>query len=233
MKHIQVLIQSLKEKKCEAWADFLSRRGWEVHVCRGCGELAQAAGEGSINLILLEESLAGEIPANPAKIGGGAAAVILFSKPGALTNNETAEYLKSGYADIVPSDIDPRVLEAKLLVNLRWTLPISAQDMEEVRSRSGMIKVNKAHRKVTIRKSRGLSEISSLTHTELEILSLLVGREGDVVERKFILDSIWRDKVVNMENVDKHVEALRAKLARLGGNIETVYGSGYCYREKP
>jgi hypothetical protein len=52
--------------------------------------------------------------------------------------------------------------------------------LEEVSSRSGLIKVNKKRHKVVIKKTRGLFEISCLTQTELEILSLLVGREFSI-----------------------------------------------------
>lgn len=232
MKHIQILIISRADTPCKKWAAFLCRNGWEVKVCGSCGEARQAAGGGSINLILLDETMVGELPAGQAKVHDGTVAIILFAGPGTLPNKKIADYLGGGYADIILSDIDPRVLEAKLLVNLRWALPVSARALEEVRSRSGLIKVSKKRHTVVIKKTGGPFEISCLTQTEIKILSLLVGREGNVVERGFILDAVWRGRVVNLENVDKHVETLRAKLTCFGRNIETVYGAGYCYRER-
>lgn len=231
MKDIQVLIISRGEEPGGSWAAFLARRGWEVKICRSVGELPQAAGCNSLNLLLMDESFTGELPVGPAGKRDRSAPVILFSKPGALPDKKIAEYLQSGFDDFIVSDIDPRILEAKLLVNLRWALPVSARAMEEIKSRSGRIKVSKSQRKVFIKKPGGFLEISGMTQTELEILALLVGREGAVVDRRFIVESVWRGKVVNLENVDKHVEALRAKLACFGRNIETVYGAGYCYRE--
>ena len=157
--------------------------------------------------------------------------MILFSKPGTLPNKKIAEYLQGGFDDFIASDIDPRILEAKLLVNLRWALPAAARTMEEVRSRSGGIKVNKSQRRVIIKKGGGFLEISGMTQIEVGILALLVAREGVVVDRRFIVETIWHGKEVNFQNVDKHIEALRVKLACFGRNIETVYGAGYCYRE--
>ncbi len=202
-----------------------------MKVCRSCGEFLQQAAGKALNLVLMEESLAGELPAGTIKNHGKTAPVILFAKERTMANKDIARYLQGGFDDFIETDIDPRVLEAKLLVNLRWALPVSARAMEEVRSRSGRIKVNSAQRRVIVKKAGGFSEISSLTCTELNILALLVGSEGAVVERRFIVDNVWRGRVVNSENVDKHVEALRAKLACYGRNIETVYGAGYCYRE--
>jgi DNA-binding response OmpR family regulator len=219
------------ENPCSTWAAFLCRRGWAVKVCRSSGEFLREAAGQALTLALIDEAMVGEMPVGLVKKHDKAAPLILFAKERTMSNKNIAQYLHDGFDDFIEADIDPRVLEAKLLVNLRWALPVSARAMEEVRSRSGRIKVNSAQRRVIIKKAGGFSEISSLTCTELNILALLVGSEGAVVERRFIVDNVWRGKVVNSENVDKHVEALRAKLACYGRNIETVYGAGYCYRE--
>lgn len=231
MKDVQVLIISRGIEPGRSWAAFLGRRGWRVKICRSVGELRQAADCGLLNLLVLEETLTGELPAAPAGKRDKAAAVILFSKPGTLPNKKVAEYLQGGFDDFVWADIDPRILEAKLLVNLRWALPAAARTLEEVRSRSGRIRVNKSRRIVFLKKNGGFLEVPGLTRTQLEILALLVGREGAVVERRFMVETVWRGKEINLENVDKHVELLRAKLGCFGGNIETVYGAGYRYRE--
>lgn len=216
---------------CRSWAAFLSRRGWNVTLCHSAVELRQAAACGSLNLILMEESMAGELPAGPCKSGAKAAAVIMFAGPEALSGKKIAECLNCGFDDVIGADIDSRILEAKLRVNLRWALPAAARTLEEVRSRSGRIRVNKSRRMVFLKKNGGFLEVPGLTRIQLEILALLVGREGAVVERRFIVETVWRDKEVNFQNVDKHVELLRAKLGCYGGNIETVYGAGYSYRE--
>ncbi len=231
MKNIQILMISRGLEPCRSWAAFLSRRGWDVTLCHSAGELRQAAACGSLNLILIEEPMAGELPAGPSKSGDKAVAVIMFAGPEALSGKKIAEYLNHGFDDVIGADIDPRILEAKLRVNLRWALPAAARTLEEVRSRSGRIRVNKSRRMVCLKKNGGFLEVPGLTRIQLEILALLVGREGAVVERRFIVEAVWRDKEVNFQNVDKHVELLRAKLGCFGGNIETVYGAGYRYRE--
>ena len=231
MDNIQVLMISRGIEPCRSWAAFLARRGWNVRICHSGGELRQAAGCGPLNLVIVDETLAGELPAGAAGKRGPTAAVILFSGTGTLPNKKIAEYLQGGFDDFVGSDIDPRILEAKLLVNLRWALPSAARTLEEVRSRSGRIRVNKSRRIVFLKKNGGCLEVPGLTRIQFEILALLVGREGAVVERRFIVETVWRDKEVNFQNVDKHVELLRARLGCYGGNIETVYGAGYRYRE--
>ncbi len=231
MKHTRIFIITGRETTCCAWSSFLSRRGWDVLLCRSCDEFYNAADACLLSLVMVEESMAADMSPAAVKKNDIATPVLMFAKAGTLPNKKIAEYLQNGYDDFIQSDIDPRVLEAKLLVSLRWALPVSARAMEEVRSRSGLIKVNKAKHVVSIKRHDGFYEVSGLTQTELSILAMLVGREGNVVGREFILDSVWRGKVVNLENVDKHIEALRAKLSCFGKNIETVYGLGYCYRE--
>lgn len=180
-------------------------------------------------MILVEESMAGQLPVFIGTDADKTCPVLLFAKQGTLSSRKVAEHLAAGCDDVIFCDIDPRVLEAKLLVNLRWARPAGCAD--EVRSRSGKVLVNRPQRKVVLTRPGGADRSASLTRIEAEILMLLVKREGDVVERQFIVENVWRDKVVNSENVDKHVESLRGKLSCLAGNIETVYGAGYCYRE--
>lgn len=232
MEDVQVLIFCRGGQPGESWAAFLRGRGWDARLCRGAAELRECARTAFLNLILAEESLAGELSAARSGSADRAAAVLLFGGPAALTGAKEAQYLISGFDDVVRTDIDPRILEAKLLAKLRRALPAAAREREEVRSRSGLLRVNKARRTARIRQKGGFRDIPGLTKTELEILALLVAREGAVVERRFIVEAVWRGREINFQNVDKHVEGLRAKLPRRAGRIDTVYGAGYRYREE-
>jgi DNA-binding response OmpR family regulator len=72
----------------------------------------------------------------------------------------------------------------------------------------------------------------SLTKRELELLWHLISIGGRVAAREQILDAVWGLAAdVDPRTVDAHVRTLRRKLAH--DVIETVFGSGYRFREAP
>ena len=71
-----------------------------------------------------------------------------------------------------------------------------------------------------------------LTKRELELLWHLISIGGRVASREQILDAVWGLAAeVDPRTVDAHVRALRRKLGQ--DLIETVFGSGYRFRETP
>jgi DNA-binding response OmpR family regulator len=72
----------------------------------------------------------------------------------------------------------------------------------------------------------------SLTRRELELLWHLISLGGRVASREQILDAVWGLAAdVDPRTVDAHVRTLRRKLGQ--DVIETVFGSGYRFREAP
>ncbi len=78
--------------------------------------------------------------------------------------------------------------------------------------------------------SRG-PEIVKLTARECALLSFLCSRDHRPVPRDELLVNVWgyRDGSIQTRTVDVHVQQLRAKLKRVGGEhwIGTVRGRGY------
>ena len=67
----------------------------------------------------------------------------------------------------------------------------------------------------------------ALTRKEFQVLSLVVGAQGDVVTRDHILDEVWgRRGPAENRSLDVHVATLRTKLGR-PALVETVRGVGY------
>ncbi len=69
-----------------------------------------------------------------------------------------------------------------------------------------------------------------LTRKEFEILSLLVKRQGQYIEREEILNRVWCDDVIVTErNVDVNIARLRKKIGDYGECIKGKSGYGYCF----
>ncbi|WP_024800381.1 response regulator transcription factor [Nocardia sp. BMG51109] len=87
---------------------------------------------------------------------------------------------------------------------------------------TGDVRVDLAARQVTV------ADLPvELTHTEFEILRLLLERPGTAISRHQLMDRIWGDAYVSISRtLDVHMAGLRRKLRR-PGLIATIRGHGY------
>ncbi len=68
----------------------------------------------------------------------------------------------------------------------------------------------------------------ALSHTEFELLSILVQNEGIAMSREQLLDKVWGlDYFGGVRTVDTHIKRLRNKLKDASKNIKTIRGVGY------
>ena len=73
-------------------------------------------------------------------------------------------------------------------------------------------------------------ELTELYHYEAEILKLLIRREGEVIPREEILDTVWGRQSPTTRTVDFHICNLRKKIEvdpAKPRHILTVHGLGY------
>ncbi len=160
-------------------------------------------------------------------------AVIVFSRPGKVSNSEISGFLENGADDFITSDIDEEVLLSKTKAHMRRLLPSLNMARTLIKSADGHIETDRAAKTVKLRLPSGKNKIlDDLTPKEFEIFFMLLGNENHVVSRKSLMETIWQEKSghVNFETIDKHVESLRHKLGSYGENIKTVYGTGYTYK---
>ena len=64
----------------------------------------------------------------------------------------------------------------------------------------------------------------------MKVLLILVKHEGDVVTRKELFDSVWRNQIVNDDVLTRCISDLRQSLTKLSNNkhlIKTVPKKGY------
>jgi len=72
----------------------------------------------------------------------------------------------------------------------------------------------------------------SLTRSEFELLEALVRQPGRVFSRAELIDAALGDDALVLERtIDVHIRALRQKLDKHSGLIETVRGVGYRFRD--
>lgn len=111
--------------------------------------------------------------------------------------------------------------ELKVRVN-KFIKKISPQ-MQTIRF--GDLTIDPAKRVVTL-----MGEMISLGRKELEILTMLARKAGDIVTREAILNSIYDNAELYDRTVDSHMSHLRKKLREVAGKslqISSVYGLGY------
>ena len=67
-----------------------------------------------------------------------------------------------------------------------------------------------------------------LTPVEFRLLLLFLQKDGSVVSRNEILETVWGQTAnVSTRCVDHHICGLRKKIASSGQKIESIYGVGY------
>jgi class 3 adenylate cyclase/predicted ATPase len=82
------------------------------------------------------------------------------------------------------------------------------------------------------RDERGVFLPMAIGARALNVLGVLVGRAGDLVSREEIIAAVWPATVVEDNNLNMQIAALRRRLdhGRLEGScIQTVAGRGYCF----
>jgi two-component system alkaline phosphatase synthesis response regulator PhoP len=133
--------------------------------------------------------------------------------------------LEMGAEDYVTKPFSPRVLAARVRAVLRRRSK-SAQE-EDVPIRISGIEIHPGRHEVLL----GGKPIR-LTLSEYEILAFLARRPGWVFTRYQIVEAVrGSDYAVTDRAVDVQIVGLRKKLGKYGGNIETVRGVGYRFKE--
>jgi len=161
--------------------------------------------------------------------------VIVFGRPGKITNTQISGFLENGADDFITTDIDGNVLLSKTKAHIRRLLPNLNLARTVVTSGDGDLEIDKFKRTIRLGLNSGKEKnLDDLPPKEFEILAMLLGSENYVVSRKSLMEEIWQEKSghVNFETIDKHVEVLRRRLGTYGKNIRTVYGTGYIYKSE-
>jgi len=134
--------------------------------------------------------------------------------------------LEIGADDYLARPLDLDIFLARLRAILRR---ISYREEPEEILRCKNILINLTNRTLLVKEKP-----VKLTPKEFALLYILMKKKGRVLERRYLMKSVWDEKYLgDPRTINKHIETLRKKLG-LGASrhIETVEGVGYIFRPK-
>lgn len=135
--------------------------------------------------------------------------------------------LEVGADDYITKPFSPRVLIARIRSVIRRCQETAESDSESVSV--GELSVDQGKRQVMV-----AGEMVELTHTEFELLFVLMSRPGWVFSRTQLIDSLRDGQLVITDRaIDVQVANLRKKLGACGHYVQTVRGVGYRMTETP
>lgn len=233
---LSVWVVSPSSPVCGQWRKLLEQEGWQVSALPDLRALVDTVTPHQVGLAVLDwPSLAPEPPRSVQAVKSKAPQLsLLLASASDIGSERIIELLEAGIDDYLLHSAAPGLMLAKLRAHARRILPALTEEVRAIRTPRGDVKVDMAQRGVWVRVKGKWGERTDLTGIEMQLLALLLQRPGVAVERRFILESLWREKGDGVQpgTIDKHVEALRRKLGRVvGARIQTVYGVGYVYRE--
>lgn len=213
----KILIIDDEEDIREILSYNLQKEGFETFVASNGEDGIQMAINSNPDLILLDVMMPGmdgiEVCETLRKTSGFENTLICFLTARGEDYSQIAG-LDAGADDYVAKPIKPKVLISRINAILR------RRDYLNPQSTLGIV-INREKYVVELN-----GESINLPRKEFELLALLVSKPDCVLERDFILSTVWgSDIVVGDRTIDVHIRKLREKFgAEL---IQTVKGVGY------
>lgn len=225
-----LLIDDSVERRVDV-ADMLRRNGHTV-VERGTGTEGLAAMAEYPDLVLLDLMLPDIDSRDVCRRIRAVSTIPVLVLTAGDDDEEMIRGLEVGVDDYITKPFKPQELLARMHAHLRRASMYaaaqnSAPDVSE-RLVRGPIMLGLNARCAWVDGTE-----LALTHTEFDILRLLMQRTPAAVPREEILSHIWGGSVVDLDSrtVDNHIARLRRKLqGRASQAVETVPGTGYRFR---
>ena len=224
----QILVVDDEEDIAEIVSHYLTREGYKVQMAHSGESALLKLGQERFDLIVLDLMLP----------GANGLDITRFLKNDPKTSNipivmltakgeevDIVAGLELGADDYVTKPFSPRVLAARINAVLRRKEPQISEGQEEIAVHD--LKIFPRRHEVT-----ACGQKIELTHTEFQLLRLLIEHPGWVYTRSQIVDKVkGSDYPVTDRSVDVQIVGLRKKLGECGQYIETVRGVGYRFVE--
>ncbi len=138
----------------------------------------------------------------------------------------TIDALEAGADDVVPLDISPRELRARVRAHLRRAFKYS--QVEQSVLRIGSAEIDRDHRELRVG-----NRAVALSPKEFALLEYLVTNPDRVVKREEILQKVWELPAgIRSRTLDVHMARLRQKLSKAGAPLEIITVPCVGYRLK-
>jgi DNA-binding response OmpR family regulator len=236
MSQLTFWIVSADTALAKRWETVLSRQGWQVSIHSDATRFSAEAQKSRYGIVLFDwdvgRARSSEIIRQIKSKASGLS--FILTSDASLGPDKVIAILEAGADDHFLRAIDDKLLVAKLKAHLRRLLPSLASALEVIKSPGGELKIDRSQHEAWVKGTRGrLVPIVGLTRTEFQLLTLFLEQPGKVLERRYIMETIWRGEGTDIRpgTVDKHVESLRRKLGKHGPKVKTIYGVGYAFRE--
>ncbi|TFG90429.1 MAG: response regulator transcription factor [Candidatus Atribacteria bacterium] len=227
MSEYKILIVDDEEDLCEILQFNLEGEGFETEVAYSAEE-ALTKDIASFDLILLDVMMGEMSGFKLAKIlrkDHGLSIPIIF-----ITAKTAEDELLTGFSLGADDYITKPFSVKEVIVRVKALLKRSSR---EHRSEKSVLTVDDLVLNLKKRKLKIGNKEIELTRKEFGILALLLQREGYILSRDEILESVWDEQtVVTKRTVDVHVTRLRKKLGIYGNYIKNKQGYGYAFEKK-
>ena len=205
-------------------AQVLAREGFEPQACERFDDVADEVVDASPDLVLLDLTLPGtdgQLICRDIRARSEVPIIVLTSR---VTEIDEVMSMNLGADDFIAKPYRARVLTARIHALLRRSA-VGGQ---------GGSPALPSHKGVSVDAARSLALANGrqveLTKNELRILSLLMGRAGQIVPREEIMRDLWESEAFIDDNtLTVNVNRLRATLKKIGVDdfLVTHRGRGY------
>lgn len=202
----------------------LEKEGFRVELAADGAEALQRAGNGRIDLCILDilmPELDGLEVCRRLRAAGDLPIIFLSSKSEEI---DRVVGLELGGDDYLAKPFSPRELVARVRAVLRRQRPPPRPAECKPPLQVGPVLLDPARHEVTCNGCQ-----VPLTVTEFTVLQVLLRRPGQVLTREVLVNEVYSfDHFITERTIDTHVRRIRAKFRNSGYDpIETVHGLGY------
>ncbi len=225
---MKVLVVDDEETMVRSLSTLLAQEGFDVTAARDGPEALAAARTEHPDLILLDVMLPGLDGLEVCRQIRTWSAVPIIMLTAKTAEGDKVVGLEVGADDYVTKPFSARELVARVKANLRRA-QMQMQQAQEERLQAGDVAMDTGTRRVTV----GGKEVA-LSPKEFDLLRVLLGHEGRVLGRDFLLNRVWgEDFFGDTRTLDVHIRWLREKVEQdpsTPRHIQTVHGVGYRFQ---
>ena len=210
--------------------EYLDGQGYSVRVEEDGERAVERIPAESPDLVILDLMLPGKDGLSVCRAVRAAYAGLILILTAREDDMDQVAGLETGADDYVKKPVKPRVLLARIRALFRRSdaaTPFSREAFDHV-MQFGTLKIDPGARRVIYQ-----GEPLALTTIEFDILSLLAGHSGQVMEREVLFKTVKGYEWDGLDrSVDMAVSRLRKKFDDDADNplkIKTVWGTGYLF----